>query len=635
MKYLVEKFLENPRRSYLKESLLNSATNKKHLIYFTIVDDLQKLFSDLPETELQRLAFINYSYFRGVLLIDSVADGDSNSPGKAMFEAMALIEASLQELAWLIDADSAFWPKYNHSKTQYAQAVMLEKKISSQGPPIDKSLFETIYEGKSATLAYNLIDALDALGKTSHIERVNSLKLLLKHIHLAYQFKDDIDDFKSDLAKSQYTYAIHLVNSSLQALGHQSGNDFKYKYLFTSGIAQTLLQESTHHFHRALAIAQELDLNMFCSHIQSELHLCRAQVSEINALIYKTKVKLSKSSLPLLTKGASALDEQLKLSIEKATEYLFQNTTPNGQWEDFLTSAGLSNYWVTAYTYYHLIKHNIKVPFKPSLEGSFNDTLVSDGDTLTFTIAALALHETENPSSQLKKHLDQWLLFRQPDGGWATYVDKAMLRSRLKLDDEISVAGWIRSKPCVTAAACCVLGSFADLKKERIAAEQYLLACQHAEGFWESYWWTSDIYATSWAIQALNDRPGYTQQCEKALSWLTGTRNHEKGFWSDDHTNLPNPFYTALAVQAILATKKNLKDLVQSIQWLLQQQKVDGSWPSTRILAIPATNVLHRAEVKSWRNSSFGVNTLVDDHNRIFTTVTALGALLAWKHSHS
>jgi len=219
MKYLVEKFLENPRRSYLSESLLNCAINKKHLIYFTIVDDLQKLFSNLTDTELQKLAFINYSYFRGVLLIDSVADGDSNSPGKTMFEAMALIEASLQELAWLIDAENAFWPKYNHSKMQYVQAVMLEKKIKEHDQPIDKSLFETIYEGKSATLAYNLIDALDAVGKAANIELVKSLKQLLKHIHLAYQFKDDIDDFKSDLAKSQ----IYLCHSSGQFKSANAG----------------------------------------------------------------------------------------------------------------------------------------------------------------------------------------------------------------------------------------------------------------------------------------------------------------------------------------------------------------------------------------------------------------------------
>ncbi|HEY5750949.1 MAG TPA: hypothetical protein VIU12_33025 [Chryseolinea sp.] len=317
MKYLVEKFLEHPRRSYLRESLLNPVTNKRHLIYFTIVDDLQKIFSNLGETELQRLAFINYSYFRGVLLLDSVADGDSNSPGKTMFEAIGLIEASLQELAWLIDAESPFWPKYNHSKMQYVQAVMLEKKITAQDQTIDKSLFETIYEGKSATLAYNLIDALDAVGKDPNIELVELLKRLLKHIHLAYQFKDDIDDFKSDLAKSQYTYAIHLVNSSLQTLGHVANDDFKYRYLFTSGTAEALLHESIHHFKQAQTVAQQLELKMFSAHIQSELGICSAQVSEINALIDKTRAKLSKSSLPLRTKATTTLDQQLNCLLKR------------------------------------------------------------------------------------------------------------------------------------------------------------------------------------------------------------------------------------------------------------------------------------------------------------------------------
>ncbi|HEY5750950.1 MAG TPA: prenyltransferase/squalene oxidase repeat-containing protein [Chryseolinea sp.] len=322
------------------------------------------------------------------------------------------------------------------------------------------------------------------------------------------------------------------------------------------------------------------------------------------------------------------------MSIEKATVYLLQNLNSDGHWEDFLTSAGLSNYWVTAYVHYNLAKYNIEIAGRPSLEGSFNDTIGLDGDTLTFMMGTLGLHQMETQSSKLKKCLNQWLSFRQPDGGWATYIDEPMLRERLNLDDEISLAGWTASQPCVSAAACFILGNFADLKKERMATEQYLIERQHSDGSWESYWWTSNVYATSWAIQALQQRPGYSRQCKKALSWLMSIK-HTQGFWNDNHTNTPNAFYTALAVQAVLASNKSTNDLAPSIQWLLQQQKADGSFPSARILAIPATHILRRAEVKSWRNSSFGVNTLVDDHNRIFTTVTALSTLLAWKNIRS
>ncbi len=53
----------------------------------------------------------------------------------------------------------------------------------------------------------------------------------------------------------------------------------------------------------------------------------------------------------------------------------------------------------------------------------------------------------------------------------------------------------------------------------------------------------------------------------------------------------------------------------------------DGSWQSQRILRIPAPDVHEPNQVTKWRKSAFGVNTLTDDHNRIFTTATVINAL--------
>lgn len=64
----------------------------------------------------------------------------------------------------------------------------------------------------------------------------------------------------------------------------------------------------------------------------------------------------------------------------------------------------------------------------------------------------------------------------------------------------------------------------------------------------------------------------------------------------------------------------------------MNQQTTDGSWQTTKILAIPATDVEDISKVVRWRKSSFGVNTIVDDHNRVFTTVTVLNALWDYKN---
>ena len=48
-------------------------------------------------------------------------------------------------------------------------------------------------------------------------------------------------------------------------------------------------------------------------------------------------------------------------------------------------------------------------------------------------------------------------------------------------------------------------------------------------------------------------------------------------------------------------------------------------------LVIPSPDSLSQKSVRRWRNSSFGVNILVDDHQRIFTTSTVLSALFEYE----
>jgi hypothetical protein len=94
-------------------------------------------------------------------------------------------------------------------------------------------------------------------------------------------------------------------------------------------------------------------------------------------------------------------------------------------------------------------------------------------------------------------------------------------------------------------------------------------------------------------------------------------------------TNESNAFYTALAIKSLIAyDAMSFQDSIsKGVKWLLAHQTEDGSWQTNRILRIPATDVLYPSTVKRWRKSSFGVNCIIDDHNRVFTTSTVLNAL--------
>ena len=129
-------------------------------------------------------------------------------------------------------------------------------------------------------------------------------------------------------------------------------------------------------------------------------------------------------------------------------------------------------------------------------------------------------------------------------------------------------------------------------------------------------------------MQALNPQLEYNEHCAKACDWLLHNQ-HAAGSWINPFTKEQSAFYTALAIKALLIhnPKKYSHQLKKAVSWLIGQQTMDGSWQTSRILSIPATDVIDTSKITHWRKSSFGVNAVVDDHNRIFTTVTAANAL--------
>lgn len=63
------------------------------------------------------------------------------------------------------------------------------------------------------------------------------------------------------------------------------------------------------------------------------------------------------------------------------------------------------------------------------------------------------------------------------------------------------------------------------------------------------------------------------------------------------------------------------------MSWLRTNQFEDGSWKTTRILRLPYPYELHPECRDDWKRSSFGLNCLVDDHKRVFTTATVYNTL--------
>lgn len=302
---------------------------------------------------------------------------------------------------------------------------------------------------------------------------------------------------------------------------------------------------------------------------------------------------------------------RIDVAIQKATEFVLSNRNDDGMWYNFLTRHhGESADWVSSFAGLNLLGSGINqeeltataesVLRRQRENGgfSYNHKIVPDADSTAFAIRFLSHFDYQSELDMAKKFLKE---HQNSDGGFRTYQEQS-IRKYARIPPEMSVEGWCSSTPDITASA--LLTNF-----DNDVAVQFLLNTQQEDGRWRSYWWTSDVYATTHSLEALSNL-GYDDQVKKANEWIA----------QDD--NIPNvPFYLALSIQALIRNKKDYGIAKSRIEKLLSSQRDDGSWDTTPILQFPLpSNIQPWYYSNRWRDDA-------RDQNRIFTTSSCIKAL--------
>jgi squalene cyclase len=256
-----------------------------------------------------------------------------------------------------------------------------------------------------------------------------------------------------------------------------------------------------------------------------------------------------------------------------------------------------------------------------------------DTDTIANVIMFLANRPDIEPA-QWAPALELLLAHQKPDGGFSTVIDATAWLSRFppEVDD---LNGWTASHPCVTAVTAMLLATLGQGRYHRQAARAlaYLCAQQHAAGYWNAYWWTGQFYTTSRAVQAMSimDDGRFSAHLAKASTWILASQLTDGG-WAASNSGTAQSFQTALAVQALCfstAGARQVAAIRRGVHCLLRKQAMDGSWPAIPMMLLPSPDVLHPWNRDEWNESILGLNVIVPDWHRLFTTATALQALHA------
>ncbi len=151
---------------------------------------------------------------------------------------------------------------------------------------------------------------------------------------------------------------------------------------------------------------------------------------------------------------------------------------------------------------------------------------------------------------------------------------------------------------------------------------QYLLGQQTPEGFWQSSWYHGPYYGTYVCLRFLENTPYAQTAATKAKQFLCASQLPDGGWGLQQNSDCLNTALALLALNYSLlgaspsATVKG--SVEQGIEYLAQQQKPDGSWPTASLIRME----LGRASGHVQQVLSYGSRTI--------TTGFVIKSLLRW-----
>ena len=158
---------------------------------------------------------------------------------------------------------------------------------------------------------------------------------------------------------------------------------------------------------------------------------------------------------------------------------------------------------------------------------------------------------------------------------------------------------------------------------------------QTQEGYWNSYWWNDNLYATANCMKALEYQKSTDNRTKvflsKARDWILSKQLMDGG-WSEDEAGRSMPFSTALALKGLLIEPDNISEnIATGISWILKHQSEDGSWNSSYKLRIPHPSTTEPWNQTIWKVGGKAINAIIEDHRRIFTTATVFKTLVDYQ----
>ena len=238
----------------------------------------------------------------------------------------------------------------------------------------------------------------------------------------------------------------------------------------------------------------------------------------------------------------------------------------------------------------------------------FANEFYPDIDDTAMVLLALLHAKASNPAAQAaaERRAINWLLAMQSgDGGWAAFDvdnDWALLNEVPFADHNAMLDPTCPDITGRVLESLCRRGMAGHEAVRRGVA--YLLGAQEKDGSWYGRWGVNYIYGSFLAMRGLaaSGAPEAKDAIAKAAQWLRTIQNPDGG-WGESCASYDRegfvpapscPSQTAWAVLGLLAAGDREGAAVRrGIQFLLDRQRPDGTWPEEATTGTGFPNVFY------------------------------------------
>jgi hypothetical protein len=397
------------------------------------------------------LCIAGYLYYQATLLLDAVIDTNDT---EKLLPAMVCQEEAIKLLTDIFGRKSDYWELWNQRRTEYFNAIHLEKKLS-KAKNITLKSYREVASQKSA-FGKAAIDAIFILNKSKYTNFYGSIIRSHDLFSVALQMNDDVLDFYQDFNTKQFNWALHKM---LKVNTDEKVDIVKFKKLFyIDGQAKRVFKQAILFLDRALEEVKDIPALAWKYELEKLKRKFLKTIIEIDNYLEIINAKSQYSNT------ICRHSFNLTLRIEKTIQFLKDKQTHTGSWREYKNQGGISDIWSTAFVSSFLSEHPIlKMKLKNNLQKAmrflirnqsnelwgYNNKWIDDADTTNFVF----LSYFYNGIKINNKILSSWALYYINHQGFTTYQDTKHLVIALSDPKIRDVSGWTNVHQCVSAVS--------------------------------------------------------------------------------------------------------------------------------------------------------------------------------------